>query len=164
MLNEMTSKRREYYKVRYKANRNKILSRIRAYQKTHKKERNAYERERRKIDSKFKLNGDISGLIRRSLKGNKNGNHWEDLVGYTLNDLKKHLEKRFTEGMSWDNHGLKGWAIDHKILIAAFNFTSPNHRDFKRCWALKNLQPMWAKDNQEKSNKLDKPFQPSLLI
>jgi hypothetical protein len=26
----------------------------------------------------------------------------------------------------------------------------PEHRDFKRCWALKNLQPMWEKENLEK--------------
>ena len=99
-----------------------------------------------------------------SLKGNKNGHHWENLVGYAFDELRKHLEKQFTEGMSWDNYGMGGWVIDHKIPKAIFNFTKPEHQDFRRCWALKNLQPMWERDNLIKQAKIDKHFQPSLLI
>ncbi len=91
---------------------------------------------------------------------NKNGQHWEDLVGYPLADLMKHLEKQFANGMTWENYGK--WHIDHIIPISAFNFTLPKHLDFRKCWALKNLQPMWAKDNKEKQNKLSQDFQPSL--
>lgn len=76
-----------------------------------------------KTDSKFRLNHTIGSAVRKSLKGNKNGRHWESLVGYTLDDLKKHLEKLFTVGMLWENYGLKGWTIDHKIPISVFNFT-----------------------------------------
>jgi hypothetical protein len=48
--------------------------------------------------------------------------------------------------------------------ITAFNFNTPEDIDFKRCWALSNLQPLWARDNLSKQNKLIKPFQPSLLL
>ena len=64
--------------------------------------------------------------------------------------------------MIWGNYG--DWHIDHKIPISAFNFTKPEHEDFKRCWALSNLQPLWAKDNISKNAKLEKHFQPSLAI
>lgn len=85
-------------------------------------------------------------------------------MGYTVDDLKKHLEKLFTEGMSWDKF-LKGEIqVDHKTPIAVFNFTSSAHKDFRRCWALSNLQPMWARDNLIKGAKLEHHFQPSLLI
>ena len=130
-----------------------------AYQRDYAKK---YFKQKRETDSKFKLNGNISSGISGSLEGNKNGRHWEDLVGYTLNDLKNHLEKLFQSGMTWKNYG--EWHIDHKIPKAAFNFTRPEHVDFKKCWALKNLQPLWAKENMLKGAKLDKPFQPSLKI
>ena len=67
-------------------------------------------------------------------------------------------------GMTWETHGKYGWHIDHKIPISAFNFESPKDLDFKKCWALINLQPMWAKENIRKGAKVEKPFQPSLTI
>ena len=45
-----------------------------------------------------------------------------------------------------------------------FTYETPEDIDFKRCWALKNLQPLEAKENLRKQAKLDKPFQPSLLV
>lgn len=109
-----------------------------------------------------RLNRNISSSVWFSLKGNKKGAHWEDLVGYTLEKLRKHLEKQFTEDMSWGNYG--EWHVDHRIPVSVFNFTKPEHRDFKKCWALKNLQLMWAIDNIAKSNKIGKHFQPLLLL
>ena len=75
----------------------------------------------------------------------------ELLVDYTVTVLKAHLEKQFTEGMTWENHG--AWHIDHIIPICAFNYESPGDLDFKRCWALGNLQPLWAEDNIKKGIK-----------
>lgn len=103
-----------------------------------------------------------SGIYQSLRKGTKNRQRWELLVGYTVDQLKTHLEKKFTDGMSWNNIGK--WHIDHIIPISAFNFEKPEDIDFKKCWALSNLQPMWAKNNIKKFNKLDKPFQPSLQM
>jgi hypothetical protein len=101
-----------------------------------------------------------------SLKGNKNYQHWEDLVGYTILELKEHLEKQFTEGMTWDNYGLKnkGWHVDHKVAKVYHNYTNPRQYDFIRAWSLDNLQPMWGIDNIKKGTKLLEPFQPALAI
>ncbi len=108
------------------------------------------------------LNSQISTAICRSLKGNKDGRRWESIVGYSLQQLKLHLEKQFLSGMSWDNRSL--WHIDHRIPKRAFNFEKPEDEDFKRCWALENLQPLWAEDNCHKQARLEKPFQPSLIF
>lgn len=121
-----------------------------------------YIKLKRKTDLKFRLNMNISTAIRTSLHGNKNGRHWEDLVGFNLTQLKRHLEKQFIESMTWDNYG--EWHIDHKIPKSAFNFTKPEHTGFKKCWALENLQPMWAKDNFSKHDKLYYDFQRHLAI
>lgn len=109
-----------------------------------------------------KLNIVIGNAIRLSIRTGKDNQHWEGLVGFTVQELRHHLEKKFLSGMTWDNYG--EWHIDHKIPISAFNFICPEDIDFKRCWALKNLQPLWAADNIRKFNKINKPFQPSLLI
>ena len=83
-------------------------------------------------------------------------------VDWSISDLKTHLESKFQPGMSWNNYGRYGWHIDHVIPICACdnngnyifkNLKNPNSDDFKKCWSLDNLQPLWAKDNLKKSNK-----------
>lgn len=135
---------------------------IKEIKRNHRKRQNELDRRRRKTDPKWKLQRTISNYIYQSLCGRKLGKHWEDLVGYNIDELKEHLEKQFSKGMTWDNHG--EWHIDHKIPIAVHNFTKPEHEDFKKCWALKNLQPLWARDNLIKHARLGKPFQPSLQM
>jgi hypothetical protein len=111
-----------------------------------------------------RLSHNISIRIGHDLHGNKNGEHWEKIVGYSIKQLKEHLERKFTTGMSWDNYGLHGWHVDHIIPQSAFNYETVDDIDFKKCWALKNLQPMWGAQNISKGNKVKKPFQPSLLM
>jgi len=126
-----------------------------SYYKEASKERNArYERERRKAGRINKLNKNMSLAIWRSLKDGKNGNHWEELVRYTLAELKQHLEKQFKDGMTWDNYGKQGWEIDHEIPVSIFNIDGIKSKGFKNCWSLENLQPMWAEENASKRNKL----------
>ncbi len=130
-----------------------------------KARRNKYERKRRAEDPLYNLKHITGRGMRQSLKrngGQTKKDHWERLVNYTAKDLKKHLEKQFKEGMTWQNHG--DWHIDHIVPISKFNFTSPHHIDFKRCWALENLQPLWAQDNIIKGNTLKTSIQPSLLL
>lgn len=123
-----------------------------------------YYKNKCKLNLKYNLNHRIRTAIYHSLKGNKNGRHWEDLVGYTLNELMKRLEKTLPGGYMWQDY-LKGKLhIDHIIPIKVFNFTKAEHIDFKRCWALENLQLLPAKENIIKSNKLTKSFQPALMI
>ena len=77
------------------------------------------------------------------------------VLGYAPLDLVKWLESQFTEknGYSWNNYG--DWHIDHIRPIASFDFDSMEHPDFKKCWALNNLQPLWATDNMRKNDKWD---------
>jgi len=106
----------------------------------------------------------MASEIRQTISGHKRYRKWEELVGYTTKQLIRHLERQFLPGMSWDNHTRTGWHIDHIIPRTAFNFSKPEHPDFKKCWALKNLRPMWSVDNIRKFNHLEKPFQPSLAL
>ncbi len=125
---------------------------------------NKYQSERLKTDIKFRLNRNVSRLIRKALKGNKAGRRWGSLVGYTLNDLIDRLKNTMPVGYTWKDFLSGELHIDHIIPISAFNFTKPEHTDFKRCWELENLQLLPAKENLIKHNNLDKPFQPALKI
>jgi len=116
---------------------------------------------RKRGTPKGKLSDSMSHGIWKTLSGSKAGRHWEELVGFTVNQLKRHIEKRFLPGMTWGNYG-SYWHIDHKLPIAVFNYNHPRDIDFRLCWSLKNLQPLEAKKNIIKSAKIEEPFQPSL--
>lgn len=93
-------------------------------------------------DINFRIYMVMCSSIWRSLKDKKAGHHWETLVNYNVHDLIKHLESKFTPGMSWQNYG--EWEIDHVMPRSSFNITSLDCADFKHCWSLDNLQPLWA--------------------
>ena len=110
-----------------------------------------YEISTKKSRDKKWLSNRISANIRNSLDGNKNGYHWEELVDFTIEELEKHLESQFQEGMTWENYG--EWHIDHIKPVSLFQFESYEDTDFKECWCLENLQPLWAEDNLKKNNR-----------
>jgi len=102
-----------------------------------------------------KINARMRAQLRQHLKWRsiKKTSNTYSLLGYTGKELAEHLELQFTDGMSWDNMG--EWHIDHIRPIASFGFDSTEHPDFKKCWALNNLQPLWARDNMSKGDKWD---------
>ncbi len=130
------------------------------------KEKEARKRYSHKWLENNRLTNAMSASMRNALRrytndGKKAGRNWESLVNYTLDDLIKHLESQFIEGMSWNNYGL--WEIDHIMPISAFSFNSPDDIQFKLCWSLDNLRPLWKQDNRAKSSIVIKPKQFPML-
>jgi hypothetical protein len=76
-----------------------------------------------------------------------------ELIGCPIGVCRKHLEKQFTNGMSWKNYGLYGWHIDHIIPLHEFDLTKPDEQ--KKAFYYKNLQPLFCKDNLVKNKRLD---------
>jgi len=111
-----------------------------------------------------KLCDNIASNLYQTLKNGKNGISWVTILGYNFKQLKRHLEKTMPSGYCWDDYMSGMLHMDHKIPISVFNFEKVEDDDFKKCWALKNLQLLPAFDNLSKGNKLDKHFQPSLLL
>jgi len=155
-------KMKKYGREYLEKNKDKIKNREIEYRKRPevKKRKKINNREyQRKINKNpiIKMKNSITGGIGRSLKSqnlSKNGRHWEDLVGYTIQELKGHLESLFTDGMNWDNYGKNGWVMDHIIPQSFFEYNSTDDVEFKYCWSLNNLQPLWEKDNFEKRDKM----------
>lgn len=93
----------------------------------------------------------IGDLYRRAINTNGCSPAAEAFTGYKVAELKKHLEKQFTKGMSWKKFMEGEIHIDHIIPLSAFDRT--NEDEVKAAWQLSNLRPMWATDNREKGAK-----------
>jgi len=68
----------------------------------------------------------------------KKSGHTIEELGYSVDELKQHIESLFTLGMNWDNHG--EWHIDHIKPVSSFD----KNTDVSIVCALSNLQPLWA--------------------
>jgi hypothetical protein len=148
---------KEYNKKYYKT---PPAEQQRAYRNKHRDRINEYFREynakRRKIP-KHAVSGRMYAAIRKVIKKRKMGVSTTKTLNdlYTEEEIMSHLESYFTEenGYTWDN--MSEWHIDHIRPVSSFNYTTTECEDFKKCWALNNLQPLWAKDNLRKGDKWD---------
>ena len=113
------------------------------------------EMSRRKLDSNpaRRVHGRISNQIWKVLRQGKGCRSAFDLVGYSFDELKAHLERQFVGGMSWENMG--EWHIDHIVPLSSFEITGPDDPELRRAWALTNLRPLWADENIRKGAKME---------
>jgi hypothetical protein len=111
---------------------------------------NLKQKLRRQLKKKLEKYPHIGDFIRADIK--KNNNKPYNLLGYTMKDLKTHLEKYFSGGMTWEKFHRGEIHIDH--IIPKCNFNLKDETDIKACWSLENLQPLWAEDNLKKRNKI----------
>ena len=83
-----------------------------------------------------------------AIRGTKKLASVVELVGCSIDELRRKLEAQFKPGMTWDNYGQQTWHIDHIIPCAAFDFTDINQ--LRKCFHHSNLQPLWAIENHRK--------------
>lgn len=76
-----------------------------------------------------------------------------EILGCTIFEFRKYLEKQFKKGMNWTNYGRSGWVIDHIKPCCSFNLLKESEQ--KECFHYTNLQPLWYKENLQKSGKLN---------
>ena len=113
----------------------------------------SYARHRRANVPWYNLKTRMSARISGMLKNGKESKRTFDILGYTSQELCDHIEKQFAKGMGWNN--MSEWEIDHIIPVSHFQADDMNSDDFKACWAISNLRPMWKKDNRAKGAKLE---------
>lgn len=145
---------------KYKIWKNKNYDKVSSYHKEwrqnndmYKSYKRLYQKELKEKNPQYKLSQNISSAIYISLKENniKKNNKYFQSLGYTITELKEHIESLFKANMSWDNYG--EWHIDHVIPQSKFNYNSMDDLEFKDCWGLHNLQPLWSTENISKNNK-----------
>lgn len=89
--------------------------------------------------------------MRSAIKAGTRSPSVESALGYTIEELKRHLERQFTKAMSWASFCSGDIHIDHIRPLSSFDMT--DFDQVKEAWALTNLRPLWAKDNLEKRDK-----------
>ena len=133
------------------------------YTKDSPKEKTLIYRIKYKYDTKFNLKEkrrsatnkqkkkypNLDYSIRNAVSNNTNTRYCE-LFDYTIEQLQEHLEKQFTLGMNWVAFRAGKIHIDHIKPQSLFDLS--NDIEYKKCWSLNNLQPLWAADNLAKSN------------
>lgn len=102
-------------------------------------------------NTNYKLCKTLRNRLRDVLKNDRKLGLAVRNLGCTIEELKRHLEDQFQEGMTWDNWG--EWHIDHIIPLSSFDL-SDREQLLKACHYT-NLQPLWAKYNILKSNSKD---------
>jgi len=134
-----------------KNNGQKNRDRTKIWRQNNKEKRNFAEKERRKKDPMVRLTQYLrsrTGFYFKKIGVDKNDKTFK-IIGCSLVFLKEFIEKKFTEGMSWELMG-KHIHVDHIIPLS---YAKTEDELYKLCHYT-NLQPLWAEDNLKKSNKI----------
>jgi len=92
----------------------------------------------------------ITKRLRGKLIGKSRTAYALSLLGCSMQELQTHIESKWKNGMTWSNYGWSGWVIDHIRPCASFDLNDAEQQ--KECFHYKNLQPLWAKENDKKSD------------
>jgi hypothetical protein len=115
------------------------------------KKHKIYEKNRKLIDPEFKIVKILRSRLASVLHRKNIIKHTSTLAltGCELPFLKEYLESKFTEGMTWENHG--EWHIDH--IRPCISFDLKHAEEQQKCFHYTNLQPLWASENLKKGSK-----------
>jgi len=171
-INICNSCKKEVKRLYYQKNKELIKEKNKKWEQENRERRLQYQKEwfqknkkrsnevqkkyrREKQTAEAKITQRLRNRVYQALKNQsaKKITKTMSLIGCDIDCLKIHIEKQFTNGMTWDNHGLHGWHIDHIKPCASYDLAHPEQQ--KKCFHYTNLQPLWAEDNLRKSDKLN---------
>ena len=135
---EYNLKNPEIKKERDKKYRLKNKEKKKEYDRKNIERTRILEKNRYKTDINFRLKKILRNRIRQGLKGINKSTATMELIGCTINELRKHLESKFEPWMNWKNYGL--WDIDHIKAMSNFDLRCPVQQHACCHWS--NLQPL----------------------
>jgi hypothetical protein len=147
---ENKEKIKESRKEYYIKNKEKLNKKNKNYRINNREKLNNIQVEKRKNNILFKLKYNTRNLILNSIKkqGYSKKSRTYEILGCSFEEFKTYIEIQFTKGMSWENHG--EWHYDHIIPISF----AKNQEEIIKLNHYTNFQPLWAKDNLSKGNKI----------
>lgn len=163
---------KEYYRIYYRANKEKYPSQNSEYHKQHyqkikekkilqsrnyrqenksilNEKSRIYKKKRRATDIAYNILIRLRGRLYKAIRGLDKSATTKTLLGCSPQELIEYLELKFTDGMSWDR--LSEIHIDHIIPCASFDLIDPEQQ--RQCFHYTNLQPLWAEDNFKKGDR-----------
>jgi hypothetical protein len=105
-----------------------------------------YIKAKRQTDVLFRIKCSFRARLYHFI--NKKNKNTLEYLGLSLDEYKIYLSKMFDNNMNWNNYG--EWHIDHIIPLSS----AKNEEELIRLFHYTNTQPLWAKDNLKKSNKI----------
>lgn len=153
---------RDKYRQNYYRNREKFKQHLRdryaadpeKYRRLAKewRERNPdYQKKRFASNPEAKMAAMLRRRILKALDGEVKSGSTYELLGCTWKHLRWHIESQFDAKMTWENHG-SYWHLDHIVPLDAFDLSDPKQQ--RRACHWNNLQPLEAKENIRKKNRL----------
>lgn len=119
--------------------------------------------DRYRHDPLFNLVTKVRRRIHMALRGAFHGTRKADgtinLIGCSYDELKRHIEKQFTPGMTWEKCFSGEIHLDHIRPCASFDLT--DNAQQMECFHYTNLQPLWAQENLRKHAKYQEIYEPS---
>lgn len=158
------------YDIRYRElNKEKLTQQKKEYSLKNKETKRVYDIEYRRknlkklnkqrlekyhTDINFKIRHTYRNRLNSALRDQNTKKNKSSLafLGCSIEQVRKHLESQFQEGMTWENHATDGWHIDHIIPCISFDLTK--EEEIKKCFHYTNLKPLWAEENLSKSDKI----------
>ena len=143
-------KKKAKSKAYHEANREKIAAKHKAYRESNREKIAAYRDNRLKTDPVFKFKNNLRSNVRGAFTrgGFTKNSSTFDILGCDWDTFLNHITSQFAVGMTLENHG--EWHLDHQIPLA---LAETDEEAAELCYYT-NYQPLWAKDNHQKSDKL----------
>lgn len=142
-INALQAARRKSDPERYKAYHRKWAEKnLEGFRKS--------QRDRRVADAVYAFNGRarclISNAIRRA--GFRKAKRTEEILGCTVEELRRQIELQFLPGMTWQN--MHAWHIDHIVPISL----ACTLEEAEALNKAGNLRPLWSEQNKTKGAKV----------
>jgi len=115
------------------------------------------QRDKKSNDPGFRVKRNLSRRLAELMSDEtapKAGRPVLEIIGCSKAELRKHLERQFQNGMSWENYGAY-WHVDHILPCASFDHS--DSQQVLKCWHWTNLRPLSAEDNAAKKDKITEP-------
>lgn len=115
--------------------------------------KNEWQKNKLKTDSLLKFKCYTRNNIGNSFKRGKNkfqkNAKTETILGCTIEQFRKYIQSKFTEGMTFENYGK--WHLDHIYPVSL----AKDNEELIKLNHYTNFQPLWALENIRKGNRLD---------
>ena len=117
-----------------------------------------YQKQKATENPSFAMYRKILAAMNRACRSHNEGRSVRDdsiaatLLGCSWFEFVSHIEAQFVHGMTWANHGQRGWHFDHIKPLSSFDLT--DEKQLREACHFTNVQPLWAADNIRKGAKI----------
>ena len=146
-MQEWRQNNKQHLKEYYEKNKESVQLYDKKYFAENRERINERLRKKYNENAQYKINVILRTRFYKCLKERKTtkSKRMVELVGCDISEVKTHIELQWQPGMTWENHGNRGWHIDHIKPINTFDLTDIEQQ--KICFHYTNLRPLWATDN-----------------